>query len=216
MSDALSTATLAQCEAVIERGLSTWIDVGEALSTIRTERLYRETHGTFEDYCRDRWGFSRIQAHRLEEAAEVAQVLPIGNRPQTESQARELVPVLRKQGPDAAAAVMAAVVAATKGHPTAAAIRELVQEHEAAHAQRTEDRAALTKLAGNFQAAGLDPETLRRGGEFTRLCRDLAALLDPTEFVSRQGRLISDKDVALAHAARDWLDRFLTAWSDHT
>lgn len=46
---------------------------------------------TFEDYCRGRWGMSRIHAHRLMTSAEIANnLLPIGNIPQTESQARPL------------------------------------------------------------------------------------------------------------------------------
>jgi hypothetical protein len=42
-------------------------------------RLYDDTHATFEGYCRERWGMSRIHAHRLIEATEVAAMLPIGN-----------------------------------------------------------------------------------------------------------------------------------------
>ncbi|MEH2241026.1 hypothetical protein [Nostoc sp.] len=32
-------------------------------------RLYRSTHGTFEEYCRDRFGYSRRQPYLLMEAA---------------------------------------------------------------------------------------------------------------------------------------------------
>ena len=35
--------------------------IGESLKTIRNKRLFRE-HGTFEDYCRERWGFSSEDA----------------------------------------------------------------------------------------------------------------------------------------------------------
>jgi hypothetical protein len=31
---------------------------GTALLEVRDRRLYRETHATFEDYCRERWRFS--------------------------------------------------------------------------------------------------------------------------------------------------------------
>ena len=55
---------LTECEAVIERGLRTFVEVGEALLRIRDERLYRETHGTFEDYCRERWAMRREVADR--------------------------------------------------------------------------------------------------------------------------------------------------------
>jgi hypothetical protein len=66
---------LANYEAVIERGLKTFVDVGNALLAIRDARLYRETHGTFEDYCQERWGFTRQHANRLIGAASVMQGL---------------------------------------------------------------------------------------------------------------------------------------------
>lgn len=89
---AIQTRTLSECEAVIEHGLNTFIDVGNALLEIRDNRLYKDLYSTFEDYCRERWGFSRVHAHRYIEAAEVARnLLPIGNiLPATESQARPL------------------------------------------------------------------------------------------------------------------------------
>ena len=96
LTDLLTAITfcerLEQCEAVIERGLQTFVDVGNALLEIRDNRLYRSGYSTFEDYCRDRWGFSRIHAHRLIQAAEVTgNLLPIGNiLPATESQVRPL------------------------------------------------------------------------------------------------------------------------------
>ncbi|MDZ8140390.1 MAG: hypothetical protein RM049_34720 [Nostoc sp. DedQUE04] len=36
---------------------------------LRNHRLYRSTHKTFEDYCRERFGFSRRQPYHLMEAA---------------------------------------------------------------------------------------------------------------------------------------------------
>lgn len=63
---------LAQHEATIERGLGTFVEVGQALLAIRDGRLYRLEHGTFEDYCRERWSMSRPRAYQLIEAADVA------------------------------------------------------------------------------------------------------------------------------------------------
>ena len=57
--------SLAECEAVITRGVRGYVEAGEALRTIRDARLYRETHGTFEDYCRERWGWTDAQSNRL-------------------------------------------------------------------------------------------------------------------------------------------------------
>jgi hypothetical protein len=96
MSQALSTterSLLQECEAVIERGVKTFVEVGQALLQIRDERLYRASHKTFEEYCRERWDWSRSYVHRQIEAAQVAEnLLPIGNI-QNEAQARELAPL---------------------------------------------------------------------------------------------------------------------------
>src|SRR5215467_1413999 len=52
--------------------------------------IEQQGYVTFEDYCRERWKMSRIHAHRMIEASEVAgNLLPVGNVPKTESQARE-------------------------------------------------------------------------------------------------------------------------------
>ena len=86
-------AYLGRLEQTIENGLQTYIDVGSALEEIRARKLYRGAHATFEDYCRDRWKISRIHAHRLIQAAELAaNLLPMGNiPPDNERQARALI-----------------------------------------------------------------------------------------------------------------------------
>ena len=86
---------LARLESVIERGKETFIEVGTALCRIRDARLYRATNGSFQCYCEARWNFSRVQAHRLIEAANVVALLPIGNTSQitNEAQARALARV---------------------------------------------------------------------------------------------------------------------------
>lgn len=87
--------TLAELEDTIERGKRTFVEVGEALLEINERRLYREQgFGTFETYCMERWSFSRIQAYRLIQGVEVVHnLLPHGNIPLTEYQARQLAPL---------------------------------------------------------------------------------------------------------------------------
>ncbi|PQJ94714.1 hypothetical protein CXB77_18825 [Chromatium okenii] len=61
---------------------------------IRDKRLYRDTKGkTFEDYCQERFGITRVHAHRrIAFAGILDDLLPIGNKnlPARESQARPL------------------------------------------------------------------------------------------------------------------------------
>ena len=87
---------LERAEAVIERGLQTFVEVGLALATIRDSRLYRQTHGTFEDYCRERWDFSKRHVNRLIQGAGAVAEIEDGTNwshpqtPQNEAQAREV------------------------------------------------------------------------------------------------------------------------------
>lgn len=87
---------LAVLEATIERGMTTFVEVGNAIREIRDARLYRESYATFEDYCRERWGWSKTHANRQVEAANTAEILtPMGVNVENERQARELAPLLK-------------------------------------------------------------------------------------------------------------------------
>lgn len=97
--------SLEENEAIIERGLATFIEVGNALAEIRDNRLYRESHGTFEGYCRDRWGWNRNYANKVISAADVGTNVPIDN----EGQARALSPL--RDDPDAMTAAYQAAQA---------------------------------------------------------------------------------------------------------
>lgn len=120
---------LAALEQVIEHGLQTFVDVGNALLEIRDSRLYRTTHGTFEDYCRERWGFTRMHAGRLIAAAEVVGNIGVTNwlqTPATESQARPLAALpadLQRE------AWQRAVDSAPDGKVTAAHVARVVMEY---------------------------------------------------------------------------------------
>jgi hypothetical protein len=76
----MTCAELTAQELIIERGKQTFVEVGAALLDIRDRRGYRFEYATFEEYCRKRWDFGRVYAHRLIEAAEItANLLPMGN-----------------------------------------------------------------------------------------------------------------------------------------
>jgi hypothetical protein len=112
-------------EDVIRRGRQAFVEVGYALAEIRESKLYRQKYPTFEDYCRDRWDFSRSYAHRLTTASEVVDLLPTGNIPMPvhERQARELAPL--KDDPEKMAQVWAQAVEESRGQPTAATIQNV-------------------------------------------------------------------------------------------
>ncbi|WP_331764869.1 DUF5131 family protein [Streptomyces sp. NBC_01238] len=131
MTDILTASestALAEHEAVIELGLTTFVEVGNALYVIREERLYRSEHGTFEDYCRERWGFSDSRARQLVGAAQtVTNVTAAGlPAPTNEGQARELSRVPERER----TAVWAETVERTDGKPTAAAVRDTYEQRQ--------------------------------------------------------------------------------------
>lgn len=64
---------LEQLEATIEAGGDTFLAVATALAEIRERRLYRASHASFADYCRERWGFGKSAAYRLLATGEVEQ-----------------------------------------------------------------------------------------------------------------------------------------------
>jgi len=129
MTDILTASestALAEHEAVIERGIQTFYEVGIALADIRDRKLYRADYGTFEEYAEKRWQMSRPRAYQLIEAAAVVSTtvdtgLPA---PENERQARELGRVPEPER----AEVWAKTVERTDGRPTAAAVRETYEQ----------------------------------------------------------------------------------------
>ena len=81
MARTLATAParrLVELERVVRAGISTFVEVGEALATIRDEKLYLQTHSTFAEYCRDKWNFSTSAAWRKIGQARAVAALPPG------------------------------------------------------------------------------------------------------------------------------------------
>jgi len=75
-----------------------FVEAGKALMELRSRRLYRSTHKTFEEYCRDRFGYSRDAAYLKISATTVYEniqkYLPTNGRqiplPTSERQVRSL------------------------------------------------------------------------------------------------------------------------------
>ena len=96
---------LAECEAIIEKGLNTFIEVADALLDVSEQKLYRTTHKTFQDYCADRWDFTARHANRLMlaggvvnniESEQLVSSVPLAV-PQNEAQTRPLQSLTKEQ-----------------------------------------------------------------------------------------------------------------------
>jgi len=133
------SARFSELEQVIELGLATFVQVGSALLEILESRLYRNTHGTFEEYCRERWRMERAHAYRLIDASKVAQNLsPLGDiLPATERQTRPLVTLEPEQQREV---WLEAVSTAPAGKITAAHVETVKGEILAKKSALTEER----------------------------------------------------------------------------
>jgi hypothetical protein len=81
---------LAELEAIVEKGLPTYQEVGSALDEIHSRRLYYPAYKNFRTYLKERWGISRAHGYRLIAAARYAAMSPIGDKkPDNEHQARK-------------------------------------------------------------------------------------------------------------------------------
>lgn len=188
---------LAALEAEISEGLAVvqaaYIRLGSALTRIRDQRLYRQTHATFEDYCLDRWTTKRSRAYQYIEAAEVAsKLLDKGMDPPTyEATARELAKTAAEIPPDE-------LWARTRqetglANPPARAVRETVQRHY--HPPRPLPPAVLelkeqTPYPPLDQVARVDPESTRLDKRSATMLR-----LPPTE-LERLNEIIRRRGVA--------------------
>lgn len=85
-----------QADAIISRGLASFVETGNALLFVQQTRGYRfDKFDTFEDYCANRHDMSRSRAYQLQDAARVVGALStIVDKPKNEGQAREFVPLL--------------------------------------------------------------------------------------------------------------------------
>lgn len=143
----LEISRLSQLEIIVEKGLKSFLETGNALIAIRDEQLYRDEYGTFEEYCKERWGISTSRASRLMTAASAVNdleattpnrlgIVPMGTipnqdgqecvplvLPRNERQARELTKIPKEKRKE----VWDATLEATGGKPTAAAVAKVAK-----------------------------------------------------------------------------------------
>lgn len=121
-------AKLVRLEETISQGMLCFVEVGKALLEIRDERLYRQTHDTFQNYCTQKWGFGRSYADRLIAYTKVTDVLtPTGVKITSERQIRSLTHLQPEQQKEV---WEKAVESAPDGKVTAKHVAEAVADME--------------------------------------------------------------------------------------
>jgi len=90
---AIEQEQLEKAEIQIGKDLVTFTNAGAELEKIRDQKLYREQHKTWAEYCKQRWGFSKSYADRLIAAAKLAKekLTPQGVTFTCEGELRKLV-----------------------------------------------------------------------------------------------------------------------------
>lgn len=157
---------LTQLEGTIRNGWHGFVTVGEALLTIRDQRLYRAAHRTFGDYCEQVWGWSRQRAQQLMDAAQTTHALStIGLQPENERQARELkeaAKVVQHLEPEQVVAVAQYIKTATgTNKPTtsqvkaAAEVAASIDAHATVQHPDTGAEVPLHSLTGEQRAAAI-------------------------------------------------------------
>jgi hypothetical protein len=72
-------AALEQCETSIAQARQSYwqsyLKVGLALARIQNEKLYRDKYSDFEEYMRQRWGYSRSYGYKLIDSATAVEAL---------------------------------------------------------------------------------------------------------------------------------------------
>ena len=81
--------SFADLEAIVEKGLSTYQELGAALDEIHHRKFYKPQFKNFKTYLQVRWEISRAHGYRLMAAYKIAQTSPVGDIPTTEREARK-------------------------------------------------------------------------------------------------------------------------------
>lgn len=147
-------ARLMELEERIERGLETFLAVGQALAEIHDSSLYRGEASTWAEYVRTRWGMSRTRSYELMGAARALEdVRNSGHEilPANEAQANPLTRLPVEERADA----WAEAVDRADGQPTAAVVEQVVTERlrpaltpeEASYLRAADDEDVAAELA---------------------------------------------------------------------
>lgn len=162
MSEAITiqeSARLVELEDVIERGLSNFIKVGEALVEIRDKRLYRVEYRTFEEYCREEWQMTQQYATQLCRSSQVAAMLESETKvsPTKEAHAR---PLTKLETPAEQREAWTEAVEQSGGKPAAKDVEAAVEKVQERKTRPLPEYSPTPEAAERIAEAEKDSETL--------------------------------------------------------
>lgn len=140
-------ADFKRIEVEIEKDQAAFLRVGSLLVEVRDRKLYGIVADTFEDYVRDRWGWSKQRAYQLIAAKSLVEDLPEKGKQivDSEGKARALsaVPPRRRMR-----VIRDAVASAPNGKPTARHIEEAAQRDTSPPPKKPEQKDILLDATG--------------------------------------------------------------------
>ena len=155
---------LRELEAVIEEHIHGFLAVGTSLWRIREAKLYRATHETFEEYCKQRWDMTRRYANYQIAAALAAHSLGTNVlAPTRESQVRPLLALKQEERPQAWASAI-----------------ELAREEGCSH-----PLARHVYFVVNQMNDGNEPDPRPIVAKAVRLCQEIVRLLPENKDAQR-------------------------------
>lgn len=190
-------------------------------------------YGRWEDYVAAELDMSRSRSYQLLDqgrvvreieaaVAEVVAVSTVVDTGITEREARDVKPHLAEVTEAIKDRLTGEAADAIDADRVAEIVADEVAKARVIAEQKKRDREELAALEDELQPEGFDRalngEIVRQRGEIKRLCRDLANLGDPCEFVRRHMTYdppITPNVIDLADAAFGWLDSFLAAMEAH-
>jgi DNA adenine methylase len=158
--------TLEKCLEVIHEGMDTFVQVGKAIATIIVEKLYRETHKTFQRYADEVLGITPRRAYQLKDASDVIDNLKQANNcSQENGQPAELplptnenqVRALKKFSPDLQREIWQEALKAAGGKKvTGKVLARIIQAREKTTDESTAENAE--NKSGNDDGSAFDEE----------------------------------------------------------
>ena len=143
---------------IVSAGMRAGVDAAQALLEIRERRLYRAEFATFEEYCQNVHCLTRQYANRLIAAGRVRREMEtIVSKKQLAMKLPDQEGVLRELGrlPDASdqVEVYQEAIAVAGKNPTAAVVRNLVDEHPRGSSGEKQERKQAITATMRIQSA---------------------------------------------------------------
>lgn len=103
-------------------------EAGTALRELRDRKLYRDTHGTFEDYCKERFGYHRRRSYQLIDAADVLENLCTNGTQILPNSERQVRPLTKMEPAQQVLAWQQAVELAGGKAPSGRIVKSIVEQ----------------------------------------------------------------------------------------